>query len=454
MGENMPSTTEPGTWHGYEKSRESDDDSHLGDDPYSSDGGHPDEGRSRVSTTPTSSINHTRQVRAVASYIRSRRIKDCEKNFTKDPSEAEKQFTREDGVIYTWDSYDWVSLRHMAIDCHLFVYQASPRVFANGSDQMLTPSWQRKMAPTYSRIRIMNDLLWDELSAIPNFGRPGRDHVAPFRCIVPFEDGIRSLLVQREQEFKVLERRHPQHPAVLRKEPSLPGNFAYGLEKNLRGGPLDRAVDNIELARVALDGLRVLVRFLYRHLTDLTRVSRRMRGGRVEGDTPKIPFSDLWYLFQPGQEIIKIHPMPRVYRVLNAVGGRPRLYPGEAETENPQRRLLPEVNDLVVDCFALDYDGKEFGPVGYSFHIEPYEGTRAVTDLPIYPLIFASKDQEDALVERGRKFEELTRPSHREYQGLSLKEGDDFDTVEEVGDHNNIPRLTDAALSFLATRAD
>jgi len=57
----------------------------------------------------------------------------------------------------------------------------------------------------------------------------------------------------------------------------------------------------------------------------------------------------------------------------------------------------------------VDYNGNSFGYAPYNFIISPYEGTKAISDLGVYPIQFNTEATEiqDRLTIRGKKFQEL-----------------------------------------------
>ncbi|QKX54128.1 uncharacterized protein TRUGW13939_01212 [Talaromyces rugulosus] len=106
----------------------------------------------------------------------------------------------------------------------------------------------------------------------------------------------------------------------------------------------------------------------------------------------QIYFSDLWYIFQPGEEVITSQKPLKAFRVLHVTGGRPYLSPPEDNrnyTTQPYR--VPEkFSDFVITCYQIDFDGTKFGPVTFSFTIQGYNGSQEIMTLPIYPLKFAN----------------------------------------------------------------
>ena len=118
-----------------------------------------------------------------------------------------------------------------------------------------------------------------------------------------------------------------------------------------------------------------------------------------------------------------------MYRVLQVTGGRKSLTGRRGSSKSSIRRT---VSNLVIDCFYLDFDGKQVRAVPKVISIQPYDDLLAITSLDVYPLTYEREKSESDLVSRGMKFSELVQVTHRKYKGLSLKEGDSYDRYEEV----------------------
>jgi hypothetical protein len=365
--------------------------------------------------------------------------------------EAEKRFTRKCGIIYVSDDY-WLKTLISAVNCHLFVsstvadkpiLKGTEKPMSKGTGLRNPNSRTRSPSPSSNepilnaagdmgaakatlthalpfRIRIVNELLNEEMRRICGLAELNHDHMAPFRSIIPFEKEFRHLHKQKEDEFVDIANGFPDHPAVRRKRHFLPTSLAYHVKGMERTNPKD----DIDRARILLDGLRALVYFLDTDLRDLVETVQRLKAGRVD----KIPFSYLWYLFSPGQEIVTRHPKHQVYRVLQVTGGRKSLT-ARAGSKVPFQRTI---SDLVIDCFYLDFDGKQYGTKPFTISIRPYDDLMPVTDLLTYPLVYDKEMSEADLINRGKKFAELGKVSHRRYKGLSLREDDRFDRLEEV----------------------
>lgn len=336
----------------------------------------------------------------------------------KKAQEAERYFVRTpEGITYVPDSL-WMAKKKFAVNTHLYV----------GLDASERPETIRANARTAIpvRVRIVNELLLEEMKKICTFGDLNHDHVAPFQTLVLYDQEFRKALAKREAEFNnSIRRSYRDHPAVMRQDCEVPDTVAYGVVR-LDGTP----PDEIDRIRLTLDGLRALVSFLNTNLKSFVAVNdhaQQLSQGQKHSQLQtasrvriqKIPFSHLWFLFTPGMEIVKLLPYPQVFRVLQVTGGRTSL-----RSQN--------TSNLDIDCFSLDFDGTELGSVSTTFYIRPYSGTVLVSDLVVFPLLCAEPELRERLLARGRKFQSLCQVSHRRYQGLSLKEGGRFDMLEEI----------------------
>jgi len=72
--------------------------------------------------------------------------------------------------------------------------------------------------------------------------------------------------------------------------------------------------------------------------------------------------------------------------------------------------------ELRVYGYFVDFNGVEFGSVPDIFIFKPYEGLMDVRSLQAYPIGYL---RDNTLVERGRRFVDMTRISHMQYAGLT-----------------------------------
>lgn len=161
-----------------------------------------------------------------------------------------------------------------------------------------------------------------------------------------------------------------------------------------------------------------------------------------DASVTKIPFSELWHIFRPGDEVITAQKPINAYRVLHVTGGRPYLSPPEekdddSDSESKPYRLPEKSSDFVVNCYQVNFNGNKFGPVAHSFNIQKYDGLRDITTLSVYPLKFAKNSSEirETLSANGQTFLDVSRGGHVQYRGLNLHELEEIDSEIVVDFH-------------------
>ncbi|KAK8030090.1 ATPase family AAA domain-containing protein 3B [Apiospora rasikravindrae] len=103
----------------------------------------------------------------------------------------------------------------------------------------------------------------------------------------------------------------------------------------------------------------------------------------------KVFFSDLWYLFRPGQEVIS-RDGKQAYRIVNVRSQRHRrTQPWDAwrwynsqDSEDKKKKKGP----FSVTCVYIDFDGSSIGPVSKSFDFKQFDGQMEITSMPVYPI--------------------------------------------------------------------
>ncbi|KAG8169560.1 hypothetical protein KVR01_000305 [Diaporthe batatas] len=142
--------------------------------------------------------------------------------------------------------------------------------------------------------------------------------------------------------------------------------------------PLD-PIDTIMLSQAktetAVNYISCVIKFL-----DIFVVPRR---DYVQGThCRQVYFRDLWYLFSPGDEVIRLD-RKQVYKVIGV--GNPRH-------KGSLKNAFFDFNDngssmnFEVTCVYVDFDGKRLGPVLITFAVKPFAGERPVDSLEVYPL--------------------------------------------------------------------
>ena len=101
----------------------------------------------------------------------------------------------------------------------------------------------------------------------------------------------------------------------------------------------------------------------------------------------KILFTDIWYLFKPGEEVAT-SDIRQAYRVIQVTSPAHRVRPLWYRFQSSDRS---EERCITIECVYIDFDGKRLGPVCKVFEITAFEGEKAVTYLQIYPLRFVQR---------------------------------------------------------------
>lgn len=176
----------------------------------------------------------------------------------------------------------------------------------------------------------------------------------------------------------------------------------------------------------ARDHLQLLVNTIDSRLGSLLTLHDAIRDRAIS----KISFEHLWYLFQPGDVVVTSRKPHQAYRVIHVSGGRPLLTTVDITRNDKGAGARPalgrhsQVSPFNIDCMKFDYDGEKFGPVQDTISILEYEEDRMITQLEVYPIGYAEKEQElsKTLLDRGRRFTGYHKFQHKRYEGPSLSE--------------------------------
>ncbi|KAF7515238.1 hypothetical protein G7054_g14676 [Neopestalotiopsis clavispora] len=384
---------------------------------------------------------------------------------------AEKHFHSHAGIIYVSDEM-WMGLWTASGPCHIYVAlqkfdvampEVQPPAFLPDKGHPLVS----KLAGLPPRFKIVNEILHrdmiDQREIHGGSSTLSHDNVAPFRSIIPYEKAFRQRHIQTEEAFSEMAKEAPNHFAVLRQELDwVPISEEIAFEVDYSPVHVDYiAMDNVVEARLLRDGYRALIHLLDHELCDLVQDYRRIQDRTIE----KLPFLHLWHLFEPGQEIVAQEDECQAYRVLQVTGGRKlhklhNRHPGAAVKR-------PAISNLVIDCFHLDFDGKEAGPIPVTITIKPYEGLKDIRKLAAYPLALAADSNlSHMLTERGKKFvdgdvmvdfklayrsnERLRRIEPLQFRGGVIDEPTDEDVAETEAFDNLVD---DVRLAFDDPRA-
>lgn len=157
-----------------------------------------------------------------------------------------------------------------------------------------------------------------------------------------------------------------------------------------------------------------------------------------------IHFHDLWHLFKPGDEIIQ-QDGKQALVVLQVQVPRHKI---EEPWERWARCFMDGASaksggvdngdsddhgdneaPFRLHCAYVDFDGKNFGPVGRTFKILPFDNLKTIKTLPVYPLRYAEGTQtRQKLIKRGRMLLEVSNFKAMYYMGTTLDKRDEIDS--------------------------
>ncbi|KAJ8120203.1 hypothetical protein ONZ43_g3031 [Nemania bipapillata] len=222
------------------------------------------------------------------------------------------------------------------------------------------------------------------------------------------------------------------------------GGIVEGSESQRKDTELNSKEKKLYVAEslVVFEHMGCLINFID---TDMEKRISHLKSSKCQ----KVFFSDLWYLFQPGDLVIG-NDGKQAYRVLtmNSIGHRIidplRKYFKVALQKEEEEE---EEASITIKCVHIDFDGKHLGPVSKVFRIPRFEHEMAVTSLKVYPLRFHPFKKQDRandttvpgtelkkhLVNRGRRFLKVTavqqttvQPMY--YAGPALQTQDEIDS--------------------------
>jgi hypothetical protein len=278
----------------------------------------------------------------------------------------------------------------------------------------------------------------------------------PFKAIVPYTNELSAKLSELEQLIEKKDKMmansadgnkafHLSHDGEHVSETTPDERDSKRDKNNVEQSQLDIPRHDLVTMR---DHTKALVECFETALLAEVTSYTQLRSRLVVDQSVKIDFTDLWYLFAPG-DLIYDHTSEQAFRVLSVSGGSTYLV-DEVSMPPPQpyetvqdpvtgqfvavhaarpRRLKATdmLSDFVLTCFHLSFDGVRFGPVQKDIIIEPFEGSTSVDSLAVVPIEYAKNTKprarsgqvanndteqslQEALLARGRLFADLAHP--------------------------------------------
>ncbi|KAI1447717.1 hypothetical protein F5Y02DRAFT_352685 [Annulohypoxylon stygium] len=327
--------------------------------------------------------------------------------------------------------------------------------------------------------RIDSDPISSFFSSIADFSIPSQGIVElfkPFRFIIRGLPDIRAHIAKLENKYGSTTSGEESHEQTENPETKEEANEAQGSKtpslhkeesSNLRklSEATKRTVTEVEPQherREALDHFRELLKFIEKYLEPQIKLYEAIR----EGTITKVSFENLWMVFnvndtiycpiKKGNQELEVFldgdpntkkyltrskATPQAYRVVSSEGGvgvyvdperddssiitsQPMGKNKQQNKENMSISAKEQFTTLKVYCFSVDSDAEKYTPVEDFFIFKPFEGEVDITSLEAYPIRFHPQYEEvsDMLLQRGRKFIEMTQISHMIYEGLTVGE--------------------------------
>ncbi|KAL9625358.1 MAG: hypothetical protein Q9160_000421, partial [Pyrenula sp. 1 TL-2023] len=234
----------------------------------------------------------------------------------------------------------------------------------------------------------------------------------PFKLFIDFETLIREQLIelenlQKERTEKLGQYSGTGHIVSLTDQEKASASLHDQYQGLGHFTPKEPDEEDPE----TLEHLRLLVEVLDTDLRPMFDLRRQIQHNTLS----TIAYSDLWHLFERGQDVVVAGSKLQLCRVLRCTGGR---------------EPLAKHSQLVELQASLIADGQSVQKADIkqsTFTIACYDGEKAIVDLPIYPLAFGrGRDKiQETLIERGDLYLQLSRDgeaSHKHYSGLTMDE--------------------------------
>ncbi|KAK3344240.1 hypothetical protein B0T25DRAFT_321666 [Lasiosphaeria hispida] len=259
--------------------------------------------------------------------------------------------------------------------------------------------------------------------------------IRPYKSLAYYDKAIRAKLLELQAEFGPKDDNAPA-PSASPAEASKETDSAPTAAPPEEGGAAKNAEapDEWTFSLLAYQHLKCLVQFMDEQIHE--------KIAYLESDRCKtVAFTDIWYLFKPGDEVVD-QTLRQAYRVVNVSSPGHTVFPPWRTKWDKQAKAKEETPVILV-CVYIDFDGKNLGPRVRKVRIPRYDNEKTVTTLEVFPLRFAEqriraqaskRDDEpkmslrDTLVKRGRSFMDMTGFKHMHYSGLTLDTRDEVDS--------------------------
>ncbi|KAK6431112.1 hypothetical protein LTR95_012728 [Oleoguttula sp. CCFEE 5521] len=284
------------------------------------------------------------------------------------------------------------------------------------------------------RFRINSPLICNAFAAVMGSGKSyapkaGETHIAPFKAVLTFYDDLCDYSRDLDARFSGVQAHElPSKTALVQ--------GTAEVEDEVDEAPEE---DDEEVTTETAQHLQGFLSFVAKHLASELSLYKKIRARECTKDPPTVWFRDLWKMYAPG-DIVYNPKTGQAGRVHSAWGGR-RLLRYRDDYESDFDAILGDstLSRFAIALFSLDFDGRIVGPVKDFKWIDPYEGPKPVSTLPVYPIEYGllenlSTDFAQAgptsslrkmLCMRGQNFAAFARSvgvAYKDYNGVSADE--------------------------------
>ena len=122
-----------------------------------------------------------------------------------------------------------------------------------------------------------------------------------------------------------------------------------------------------------------------------------------------ITYGTIWMIFEPGTTVFTVQDGHNC----------------AARFNNGYFQRTQCGNRYTLSCQIVDWDGENFGFGNAEFYVWEFEGTTKITKLSAYHLEYHPNllNVKEALIQRGKAFEELSGYHYKNYHGVAIGEG-------------------------------
>lgn len=164
---------------------------------------------------------------------------------------------------------------------------------------------------------------------------------------------------------------------------------------------------NAKRLETKLQHLKVLLKYLYRDYSETKKqLDSLLRNGLITFDL-------LWAIFKPKSLI---------YATTYGNADEPRAFTAECIERHMN---LNKGEYYYIEGKYLEFDGKSFGYATAGEEIAAFRGSRKITSLTCYPLVYRKDEAQlrQKLIERGKKFVQLSGVHYKSYSGMAYLKG-------------------------------